>query len=127
MNEKVLGCLFADAQKIYSPKFKNKKIVSTKHTHYRINKNKLVTVVSKEEYDRLKFKLDTYIIRTVNGIKKLNKTPVVSVEKIHNDTVEECEARLSSLRHIKSFIDMNIRTRKEELKEVKQKLKEAKK
>ncbi len=44
-----------------------------------------------------------------------------------NDTVEECEARLSSLRHIKNFIDMNIKARKEELKEAERKLKEAEK
>ena len=39
-----------------------------------------------------------------------------------NDTVEECEARLSSLRHIKAFIDMNIEERKIELREAKQRL-----
>jgi hypothetical protein len=38
---------------------------------------------------------------------------------MHGDTVKECEARLSSLRHIKAFIDMNIKARKEELKEAK--------
>ena len=39
---------------------------------------------------------------------------------MNGDSVEECEARLSSLRHIKAFIDMNIKERKIELKEAKQ-------
>jgi len=46
---------------------------------------------------------------------------------MYNDTIEQCEARLSSLRHIKGFIDMNIKARKQELKEAKRKQKEAKK
>lgn len=46
---------------------------------------------------------------------------------MNNDTVEECNARLSSLRHIKSFINFNIKARRKELKEAKLKRKEAKK
>jgi len=35
------------------------------------------------------------------------------------DSVKECEARLSSLRHVRAFVDMNIRERIIELKEAK--------
>lgn len=73
MNEKVLGCLFADGEKLYSPKFKNKKIVSTKHTHYRINKNKLVPVVLKKDYNKLKSSKGVPIKEIKYVIKRLKQ------------------------------------------------------
>jgi len=35
------------------------------------------------------------------------------------DSKEVIEAQLSTLRHIKAFIDLNIRARKEEIEEIK--------
>ena len=40
---------------------------------------------------------------------------------MHGDTKGELKARLSTLRHIRAFVDMNIKARREELKELRNK------
>ena len=37
-----------------------------------------------------------------------------------SDSIKECEAKISTLKHIKAFIDFNLKARHEELKEAKE-------